>query len=1465
MPIFFARLKQNHNHPMKIFIRSSLAAILAILGIATGHAAPEEAGKPSILELMAKVETAANAGNTAEADTLMVNALDLLRKEAGKDHPSVGMALTKQGALRMHSRRFAEAAASSAEATGMLEKSLGRDNPIAFGARYQWLTATRLAGDAAMAADVARHLLDTLTELTTSGRARQAGWDTVGVAPNQRLKLPVTPDEAGIAEVESLLGLCLAEAGKSTEASPVLASSLARIEKLYGQGHPRGVALQQAIEKIALARGEAIGRRHVGDLALTRNLRFEGNNGFTAADIIHGLTTDAGVVLASHPAAAFSAFLDAIQHALQRGYRAAGYPDARVVMRYAAEPTGSSSIIAAVTEGPRFSAGKVMVNGAPAEITDGLIRTLTEVVPQQANTLEQRIDAEITAAQAMMTAEKKENPAEQAASDILAKDSLPAEIQMLSQAASTTAFWQSGEPVDFESLTESAIQTIVQMGLARSGRPMARWNHRIERMPDGKCDLVITIDDPGPLAVVGSLKVTGNRRNTAGKIIGLTKLKPGDPLLPDHLAAVRMALWNTGRFWPFSVKTMAVAGSKDVDVVISVNELEKAPALDAELTDVQAAAMRAVKTINEAFASRGFLLAGEKDGLKLDLAIGKEGLVVAKLARASDGRNVLLGINRGMLRLVSRDKSGTASFALPVGAHGVKGFAKLLPTRNFDKDWHMDLGIGAGMQTSSDNGSATFTLDVLASPAFVFLSNLDLNIKDGLLIASSKGTEQFTTDAATGTLVSIAGYPVTMGDTMTKSLLGELDASIAGAGTTTTSLSWPDVLARGLGTALRDMRPADTGDTRHGSKMTQQISAAAGSFITDWLPFLREFSVPRIDAAERVTARLLGKILADDGKTVPVRTTFYIPADSTMGQNMTVPILLGLGCIQLSENLFPPDTWMATLSRELLFSVAGNHRYTAETMNNLVADPEMGPLGCLLAARIIGMISPGMVRRFEEKALSQCHAAGFRRDWELALRGDSGIAPMITRCFDSMAALTPAEEADILLLLGPGRSTWFKDFLAALRARPAGKSLADCVAPHLDKLWDQDLGPMISKPLDARLHPPVDPLKVAALANGTPVPRSLVDYIQRIGGSPACPGKRRDEHGGNTWKQARQDLIRLILVREEYLANGGSIDPAAVEKIFLGQLPQNLVNADDATLQKSCGLTREEARFYVELRAVLETAGSPKLRAVQTPDAAEIAQWQAGPGAGLFDEYHVHSMKTSGPDASPFNGQFMAVGRLHALRALHAHGIPEAILAMACRIDRGGLVDFQCQKALPNYGMHPALGIAMTAIKPGGISQPVQAGGKSYLLLPVSQKPGSPPAGNNAAPIIVARAAFAKQEQMIESWLQGLEKHAEVTLIDGPEPDDKTWIATSKRTAESWNAEHPGSLIARLIVLWCAVHGNDDASLDRSIADLGREPTFDADAMTKLADAVATAGKESHAKQLRALAATRPKPTRTEE
>ena len=65
----------------------------------------------------------------------------------------------------------------------------------------------------------------------------------------------------------------------------------------------------------------------------------------------------------------------------------------------------------------------------------------------------------------------------------------------------------------------------VRYRLAELGRPLARINTSYDRRPDGTADLVVRILNLGPEAVVGEVRVAGEKVNQADEIRKLAGLE----------------------------------------------------------------------------------------------------------------------------------------------------------------------------------------------------------------------------------------------------------------------------------------------------------------------------------------------------------------------------------------------------------------------------------------------------------------------------------------------------------------------------------------------------------------------------------------------------------------------------------------------------------------------------------------------------------------------------------------------------------------------------------------------------------------------------------------------------------------------------------------------------------------------------------------------------------------------------
>jgi hypothetical protein len=112
----------------------------------------------------------------------------------------------------------------------------------------------------------------------------------------------------------------------------------------------------------------------VGPLGNLSAIEIIGANGIPPENIIKGLRKDSEVFLLSHAMADRDAYLSSLAGQTVSGYRNAGFPHVRVSADIS--ETGGH-VILTVEEGPRFTAGKVMVEGAKIVPAEEIVARLT--------------------------------------------------------------------------------------------------------------------------------------------------------------------------------------------------------------------------------------------------------------------------------------------------------------------------------------------------------------------------------------------------------------------------------------------------------------------------------------------------------------------------------------------------------------------------------------------------------------------------------------------------------------------------------------------------------------------------------------------------------------------------------------------------------------------------------------------------------------------------------------------------------------------------------------------------------------------------------------------------------------------------------------------------------------------------------------------------------------------------------
>ena len=184
-------------------------------------------------------------------------------------------------------------------------------------------------------------------------------------------------------------------------------------------------------------------RRGVG--RIPDALEFDGNHTFPSSELREALAVSADYLLAAHPFAPLSAYPASVRAALLRGYRNEGFPDAAITVT---PDVARNKVRVQITEGPRFLAGDLSVEGVQAAPAAELVRALTEAHPGAADP--------IFAAEETVLADQR------TAQNIPAEDDNPDRY-----------FWEHGKPVDFDDDFAGSAEARTRRELAARGYPLA--------------------------------------------------------------------------------------------------------------------------------------------------------------------------------------------------------------------------------------------------------------------------------------------------------------------------------------------------------------------------------------------------------------------------------------------------------------------------------------------------------------------------------------------------------------------------------------------------------------------------------------------------------------------------------------------------------------------------------------------------------------------------------------------------------------------------------------------------------------------------------------------------------------------------------------------------------------------------------------------------------------------------------
>lgn len=1400
--------------------------------------------EPAVFEALTAADKLLAAKKVDEAVAILRAAL----REPGlpPDDVAVANLHLKLAFACRQSNKHAEAYTAAAAAAPIFEQAMGRENPFALCARWLAAREAMAANQAAEAAQQAAPLLETLRDYVTSGRAAKARWEDVPGLQPLLAELPAL-NEAGLAAVASLLGRAWAAAGEPDKALPVLRGAAALLENLHGRGHPELVEVQQVLEALAAKRGEDAGRRYVGDLGSSLKLVFEGNATFAAEDLRKALAMDVGFVLASHPAAEFADFPPVIQKGLHAGYLSAGFPQAAVAVTRDGE-----CLRVRITEGSRCRMGNIRIEGT-REVDPDKLRQKLLVVAKDAtdstfagllrktmlgyrNLLPQTA-AEDAAAKATIDNINKQIPSGRWGADMgnMPKEAVPGAEQgatfpdflqnMLSSQLSTSsggkADWVPGDPVKFLEDDTNPLLATVHQYLAELGRPMARLSTAHEFRDDDTVDLVIRIEDEGPAAVVGRVDVVGCTRDSVEEVAAAAGLVAGQPVTPMLLDKATVALWNTGRFFPFTITFKARDQQAwEVDLTIQVREIAGVPPLTETLAPELESARRFIATLNEWMATGKFtdyqLTSTGADGERTVLGFSsRDGLIVEN--RSGDSREcqvVSVARNEICFDLTSGDHRGRGRLPGPSEKSSV--WIHLLPGENDDGKLCYGAGIGV---SSSQHNTGRLPIDLVIIPALPMLKP-EMFLRDGdqVVVSDKNGREWLRLDLASALPVAGENTGFEFRDGVVKERQAALATEIGASTNAEPIIDWLEAVMA----VLRFTAAARDADAELEEFYGSRIRLAALLLKSDALkPFKELYS--------KWTAERAGK------------DNFSIPVDPALMQSgATMTLLVSFGAIVLSEMLAPPDSWVSKLTRELVFIYGGKTQYTARTIEELLADPAMGPIGCRLTAQMLMKFNEATARRFLAKALDQATAEGFRRDWRLLLDSPVGLGQAVEKFLTALAATRPEDEQAAADLLDPRYAQWLTGFLARLRERSADESVAAWITPQMDQLWEAMLEASFRQKLEAILNPACDANRVIAMVNGQPVLRAVVRTIEDSNPGvldTTVPPPVPDPARPWTMRPALGQAIRLSLLAPwpqplDQAKVDAMSDQVTTESfpLFEGKPEEDWIatfgmpRREFGMLGIQCNIATKRVKDEV----------TQKLPATLTDDLEPaLAAWWQEHAATLGRQGHVHVIRSTANDNSAVAGERATRLARETAAAIRA-GLPFVAMTAAAFNDKDGGLQLSCTTDMTLLDLKAEFARELATLRPDEFTPVLQAANQRWTAALVAWNPVEPPAFDAVKNEVFACWLADEFRQSVNRLMQPLEATASIELLDEPAAAE---APADPSVFELLAEEDPASAIGQLGCCWQKALAHDPAAaaaLDKVLASRLLDPP----SLVLLADAL---------------------------
>ncbi|MDB4438075.1 hypothetical protein N9195_00640 [bacterium] len=843
-----------------------------------------------------------------------------------------------------------------------------------------------------------------------------------------------------------------------------------------------------------------------------RDFRIEGAIEIQETELQDALINSAEYIMASHPAADFATLLEVMESGLLRAYQKAGFATPEVKVSWDRE---TSEVVVKLVEGPRYRLGEIKIIGNKKISGERIERRL---MPEDAVK-----DQSMLRADAAMDGILKEKVIQDAVVKEALEKAFPKESENEFNAFELVylfnyeefregmAVWEKGKWVRYQPHYLETAEVLVRSVYADEG--LFSSEIAIEITPregaDGIADLEVKIISEGQPTELDEIYVSGNRVNTREEILDFLELGEGISLEGAWLDRVNRKLFESGRFlgWKLIPKSLKNEPEK-IGLLIIVEEEWEAPPLSAPLGPEQQALLRAAGWVNTKLGEDGDLVLsltfeGGDEAFELSAAFNHEQLAFAWNGIGHDIAAIIPKSGELALRVEAGDRSFFSSF--PSESGDFRAFFKLTNSPQEDpyaKTGGIDFGLGIGSSPEKE----TTALNVLIDPALALMMHRGGDVAaprivDGELVLLIKGIE-FRFQAATGRLISLENVDENLGFRLTGKIeTGAVDRMRARLLEHSEGLeNWSEGKARSslaylaffFGVELYRILEDGVQDLTF-AQLTKQAAERARRW-DSMVIFLGEVTSSVIDTI--TTAEGEGPL----GEEFKIPSLFAKEAGYSTGGQFT-QIALGLGLFDGIMEFLEPGSWPDRVFREALFIMDGDSRYFNLTLPILVKDESMGPLGCLICAKLLHLLDHPAAEAFVRKAEGELNLAGFEKDWRVFLGGTAGEGRL---GWELLKAFQHVKEEDLYELFGDEKSAMIAPLVdLAKRAgtvRPDTK--AEELRPIIDVLWEYGIGDLMKEQVrrsKKKVLNKWDPKLLAAVVNGRPVYRGAIRYAELLG------------------------------------------------------------------------------------------------------------------------------------------------------------------------------------------------------------------------------------------------------------------------------------------------------------------------------------------------------------------------------